>query len=205
MSGMFEAKQMSVAQKGDVMTACMVFVHKTGQLSFVQDSRHQPRASPRKHDMTSGVGFCSDLRRRSVDTTNSKSIANLESCAVFSVESQGYWNEVGTRCSASVGILGLLALHMLHPERVSKSHHSRGRAAGWPLHRCSLLGPAGGAVKAFQFCRTVAVFCKPRARPCRPGEAEKRRWYLVIGYRGLGRLLSSLAIMLFRDFVTVIL
>ena len=113
----------------------------SGRLSFVQDSRHQPRAPNQKHDMTSSVGFSQCFRRRKVDTTNSESIANLESYAAFSVKSKGYWNEVGTRCSASVGILGHLGLHMLHPERVSQSYHSRGRAA----------------VRGVQFCRTVAV------------------------------------------------
>ncbi|KAF2632813.1 hypothetical protein BU25DRAFT_83543 [Macroventuria anomochaeta] len=39
---------------------------------------------------------------------------------------------------------------------------------------CSLLGPAGAAVRAFQFCRTVAVLCEPRALPCQIDDAVKR-------------------------------
>ena len=80
---------------------------------------------------------------------NPKSIANLESFAGFSVKTQGYWNEVGTRYPASVGILGhlgLLGLHKLHSQRVSKSHHSRGRAACWLLHTLPLfLARASGS------------------------------------------------------------
>lgn len=40
---------------------------------------------------------------------------------------------------------------MLHLMRVSKSHYARGRAACWLLHRCTLFGPAGAAVRAFNF------------------------------------------------------
>lgn len=64
-----------------------------------------------------------------------------------------------------MGTLGHLGLHAAPLAEGLKSHHSRsGRAAA---AQCSLRGPAGAAVSAFQFCRVVADFIKPRARMCR--------------------------------------
>lgn len=138
-------------QTGGLMTAC------TERLSFVQDSRHQPPASNRKHDMTSSVGF-SNIRAVMKSTQRFQSWLQISNLALYLASNL---KATGTKWEQKVLLpwvsWGTLGLHMLHLRRVPKSHHSYGRAACWLMHCCSLLGPAGAAVSAFLFCRTVAV------------------------------------------------
>lgn len=120
------------------MTACMVAERTSPgcrRLSFVQDSRRQPRASSRKHGMTSSVKMSGVCAARNSTQRIRISIANLELCSVFSVKSLSYWNKMGRAVPLSwltLGHLGHLKLHTAPPAEGLKSHHySRGRATGW--------------------------------------------------------------------------